>query len=121
MTSSTKRVVVALVLCAVVDIAAGPAILASAEPGEGLRALAFLVPALGVLTAFAAAGIARGRRWAIPLALVTRAVDVVGALPGLGSGPGPTAAVITVIVVSTLAVALVLGLRRATVLGTLSM
>ncbi len=84
MTGSTKRVVVALALCAVVDIAAGPAILASAEPGEGLRALAFLVPALGVLTAFAAAGIARGRRWAIPLALVTRAVDVVGALPGLG-------------------------------------
>ncbi len=51
MTSSTKRVVVALVLCAVVDIAAGPAILATAEPGEALRALAFVVPALGVLTA----------------------------------------------------------------------
>ena len=113
MTTSTKRAVVALVLCALLDTAAGPVILAEAEPGEALSALAFLILALGVLTAIAAAGIARGRGWAIPLALVTRAVDVLGALPGLGAGPGPTAAVIAVTVISMVAVAFVLGLRRA--------
>ncbi len=116
MTTSTKRVVAALALCALVDIAAGPAILAEAEPGEALSALAFVVLALGVLTAIAAVGIARGRRWAIPLALVTRAVDVLGAVPGLGAGPGPAAAVIALIVISTVAVVLVLGVRRAPVL-----
>ncbi len=113
MTSTSKRAVTALLLCAFADLAAGPAIFAAAESDEALKVLAFVVAALGILTAIAAAGIARGRVWAVPLALAIRAVDVVGALPGLGAGPGPAAGVIAVIVLSGIAVALVLRLRRA--------
>ncbi len=116
MTSTTKRAVTALLFCALADLAAGPAIFAAAEPEEALKVLAFAVPALGIFTAIAAAGLAGGRAWAVPVALVTRSIDVVGALPAFGAGPGPTAAAITVIVLSGVAVVLVLHLRRATVL-----
>ena len=115
MTNTTKRAVTALGLCALVDIASAPAIFAASDSDDSLTFLAFAVLALGVLTVAAALAVARGRGWAIPLALVTRVVDVLGALPGLGAGAGPAAAVVTLTALSVVAVVFVLRLQRAAV------
>ena len=113
MTSSTKPAVTALGLCAAADLVAAPAFLAGVNSEDSMTLLAVGVAVLGLLTAVAAFGIAQGKRWAVPVALVTRVVDVLGALPGLGAGPGPAAAVATIVVLSAVAVVFVLKLRGA--------
>ena len=115
MPASTKPAVVALALCALADFAAVPAVTAEADGDAPVLLVGGMALLFGALTVWAALGIAQGRSWAVPLALVIRAVDVVGALPGLGAGPGPAAAVMTVVVLSVVAAVLVLRLRRAPV------
>lgn len=117
MAASPKSAVVALALCAVADFAAVPAVLSESDSSAPVAFVAGAAVLLGVLTVWAAAGIARGHSWAVPLALVTRAVDVVAALPGLGAGPGPAAAVVTVLVLSGVAVFFVVRLRRTALVG----
>ncbi len=112
MTSSTKPAVTALALCAVADLVAAPALIAGGDSEASMTAVGAGVAVLGVLTVLAAIGVAQGRSWAVPLALVTRIFDVVAALPGLGGGPGPAAAVVTITVLSAVAIVLVLKLRR---------
>ena len=114
MTSPTKPAVIALVLCALADLAAAPALISGSDSDAPMTLLGVGVIAFGVLTLFAAFGIARLKGWAIPLALVTRVVDALAALPGLGAGSGPAAAVITIVILSAVAVVFVLKLRHTT-------
>lgn len=115
MNSSTKLAVIALALCALADLAAAPALIGEADSDGALVAAGVAAMLLGLLTAVATVGIARGLAWAVPLALVTRTLDVVAALPGLGAGPGPAAGVVAVVLLSAVAAVLVLRLRRAQV------
>ncbi len=112
MTSSTKPAVIALALCALADFVAAPALIAGAGSEVSMTAVGAGVALLGVLTVLAAIGITRSRSWAVSLALVTRVIDVLAALPGLGAGIGPAAAVVTITVLSAIAVVLVLKLSR---------
>ena len=113
MTDPTRRAVIALGLCALADFAAAPALMGASGADGPMRFLAIAVLGLGILTVIAAVGLARGRSWAAPLAVVTRVIDVVGALPGIGAGLGPAAAVVAVLVLSVVAVVFVLRSRRA--------
>lgn len=113
MTLPTKPAVVALALCALADLAAAAALIGGSVADGPVVAAGVAALVIGLVTAASAVGIARGVRWAVPLALVTRAVDVLAALPGLGAGPVAAAAVVTVVVLSAVAVVLVLRLRRA--------
>ncbi len=113
MTSSTKPAVTALALCALADLVAAPALIAGGDSEASMTALGAGVAVLGVLTVLASIGVAQARSWAVPLALVTRIIDVLASLPGLGAGPGPAAAVVAITVLSGVAVVLVLKVRRA--------
>lgn len=101
--------VVALALCAVSDLAAAPLLLGSNDVPSGVG---IGVVAIAVLTLLAAAGIGRGTSYAGPLALTTRAIDVLGLIPLLAGGQeaGVYAAGATTLALSIVAVALV---RRA--------
>lgn len=112
MSSATRAAVAALGVCALLDVMAAPALLSAFDSDTAMTVLAVGVLALGVLTVLAAVGIARGQSWGVPLALVTRAIDVLGALPGLAEGPGPALGVAAVMVASAVAAVLVLRLRR---------
>jgi uncharacterized membrane protein (UPF0136 family) len=115
--ASSKSAVVALALCAVADFAAVPAVLSESDSGAPVALVAGAAVLLGLLTLWAAAGIARGQSWAVPLALTTRALDVVAALPGLGAGPGPAVAVVTVVLLSAVAVFFLVRVRRTALVG----
>ncbi len=117
MPASTKPAVVALALCAVADFAAVPAVLSESDSDASLALVAGAALLLGLLTVWATVGVARGKSWAVPLAVVTRAVDVVAALPGLGAGAGPAAAVVTVMILSAVAAVLVVRVRRTALAG----
>jgi hypothetical protein len=80
------RSVVGLALCALSDLAAVP-LLVSTKGGPPAP-FGALVAALGVLTAAAAMGLARNARWARSLAVTTRIVDVLAALPAIAAGNG---------------------------------
>jgi hypothetical protein len=113
MTHETKPAVIALALCAALDFIAAPALLA-ASGSDGPPAIVGITTGLfGILTVIAAVGLARGRAWAAPLAIVVRAIDALTALPGLGQGAGPAVAVAVTVVLSAVAIVLVVRARRA--------
>lgn len=112
MTSPTKRAVIALVLCALADLAAA-ALLAESDSEASMTLVGVGVMAFGVLTLLAAYGISRLKSWAPPLALVTRVVDCLAALPGLGVGLGPAAAVVTIVILSAVSIIFVVKVRHA--------
>ena len=86
---STRTCVVALTVCGVSDLAAVPL----------LGVIGIAVGILGLLTLVAAFGLARGATGARPLALGTRTVDGLAAVPGLfvASGAETAAAAVTVV------------------------
>ena len=108
--------VLALVVCAVSDLAAAPLLIGSddAPAGTGIA-----IAVLGVLTLLAAVGVARSAGWANPLALGTRVLDVVAAVPALFAGldvAETSAAVVTVLLsLATIALLLRPGARPARV------
>jgi hypothetical protein len=92
--------VVTLVVCAVSDLAAVPLLDAGIAVG---------IAALGLITLGTAVGVGRGARWGRPLALGTRAVDAVAAIPAVAAADGAQAAAGAVTVaLSLLTIALLL-------------
>jgi hypothetical protein len=74
------------------------------------------VAVLAVLTLLAAVGVGRRSGWGRPLALGTRVLDIVGAVPavgaGAGAGAGATSAAVVTVVLSIVAIVLVLRVDR---------
>jgi len=102
---NTRITVAVLAICAVSDLAAVPLLIGSDDAPVGLG---LAVGVLGVLTLVAALGLARGSRWARPLAIGTRSVDALAAIPAFGSATGAeTAAAVVTVVLSVLAIGLV--------------
>jgi hypothetical protein len=67
---------------------------------------------LGVLTLAALPGLARGRRWAFWLVLITRIIDMVSAVLGVFAGPGTLFVVMGVVILAVSVAALVLLFRQ---------
>ncbi|HEX3622574.1 MAG TPA: hypothetical protein VHT97_09680 [Acidimicrobiales bacterium] len=106
--TSTKPAVVALVACALSDLAAVPLLLGRTDVPA---VVGILVGVLGILTVVAAVGVARNARWAGRLAVATRLIDLSIAAPGLAvSGHAPALAAWVTVALSI--AALVLTLRR---------
>jgi len=107
--NTRQAAVVALALCGVSDLAAAPLLLGSNDVPSGVG---IGVIAIAVLTLLAARGISRGIGYARPLALITRAIDVLALIPLLAGGQEASvyAAGATTVALSVVAVALV---RRA--------
>src|SRR5690349_23488054 len=102
---NTRVAVAVLALCAVSDLAAVPLLIGSDDAPAGVG---IAVGVLGLLTVVAATGLARGARWARPLAIGTRSVDVLAAIPAFAGSTGTeTAAAVVTVVLSVLALGLV--------------
>ena len=113
MPTTQKSAVALLALCAAADLTAAIPLLAMSGP-DGPPIIVGLSTALfGVLTVIAAVGIARDASWGRPLAVATRALDVLGALPGLGGGVAQALAIGAVMIVSVASIVLVLRLGRS--------
>jgi len=115
MPSAQKPAVILLALCAATDLVAAVPLLAMSGSDGPPIIVGLSTAFFGVLTLIAAIGIARDASWARPLAIVTRSLDVLGALPGLGGGVGPAVAIGAVTVLSVTAVVLVARLGRTPV------
>ena len=111
MTREIKRAVVLLTVCAVVDMVSVPGILAAGDDGPGAW-MAVVNGLIGVLTAMAAFGLARGAPWAKPLAIGGRVVDALTAVPGLGAAMPAPVIVSVVIVISVAAIVAVVRAGR---------
>jgi len=111
--SSHKTSIAVMVLCAVSDLVAVPLLLGD----DDLAPFGVAVAVLGVLTLVAAYGLAVRAGWARPVALGTRAVDAVAAVPALfvGAGAAETAAASVTVALSLVAIALVLRVDRSAV------
>lgn len=111
--SSHKTSIAVMVVCAVSDLAAVPLLLGD----DDLTPIGVAVAVLGMLTLVAAYGLAVSAGWARPLALGTRAIDAVAAVPALFAGPGgaETVAASVTIALSLVAIALVLRVDRSAV------
>ena len=99
-----KAAIVLLGACAVSDLAAVPLLLGDTDhipAAAGVR-----VAVLGFLTVAAAVGIARRTPRARGLALSTRIVDIISALPACaaGAGAGVVAAALVTVVISVAAI-----------------
>lgn len=107
-----KASVAVLVLCAVSDLAAAPLLIGSDDVPSGIGVG---VAAIALLTLLAAVGISRGAGYGRPLALVTRAVDVLGAVPLLAGGQAASvnAAAAVTVALSIAAVVFILRVPRA--------
>ena len=108
MNDASKPAVIALALCAAADLLAAPALIAGGGDDGARTVVGIATAVLGILTVAAAVGLARGASWAKPLAVATRALDVLSALPGLGAGAAEAVAIGVVTVLSIAAIVLVL-------------
>ena len=113
MNQQNKPAVILLAVCAAVDIISAPPLLLASGEGGPPAILGWLTLVLGVLTAVAAVGMARGAAWAKPLALGGRAVDILSALPGLGAGAGPALIVGAVTILSIVTIVTVWRVDRS--------
>lgn len=107
--NSRQAAVVALVSCAGSDLAAAPLLLGSEDVPRGVG---IGVVAVAVLTLFAATGISRGVGCAGPLALIGRAVDMLGLVPLVAGGQEARVYLAGAVTVALSIVAVVL-IRRA--------
>lgn len=108
MSPETKPAVILLAVCAASDLLAVPPLLGD-EPF-----IAVLTGVLGILTIVAAVGLARGASWAKPLALGSRALDILTAVPGFAAEMPAPVIVSVVIVLSLVTIAAVVKARTAT-------
>jgi len=103
---------VALVVCAISDLAAVPLLF---DSENDLAAIAVTVGVLGVLTLISVLGIARGAGWGRPLAFGTRAVDALAAIPAFGATAGAqTAAAAVTVGLSSVTIWLLVRERQST-------
>ncbi|HEX3620823.1 MAG TPA: hypothetical protein VHT97_00750 [Acidimicrobiales bacterium] len=113
MSPEVKPAVVLTALCAVLDLVAGVALMAASGSDSSMLVVGAVTVVLGVLSVVAAVGLAQGRRWAVPLVVATRGLDVVTALPGLGQGPGQVVAIAFTVVISAATIVAVLRVGRS--------
>lgn len=109
--SAPTRLVTVLAVCAASDLAAVPMLLSGDDRPPA--AIGVLVGVLGLLTAVAAVGVARGRHHARTLAAATRVIDLASAAPAIGVGGAAAGAAVVTVVLSVLAL-VALTLTRAT-------
>jgi hypothetical protein len=108
---NTRVAVIALVVCAISDLAAVPLIVGSDDAPAGVGVT---VAALGVITLVAAYGVGTRTRWGSPVGIGTRIIDILAAIPVLGDAVGAekVAASVT-IVLSLVTIGLLLRQRSA--------
>jgi hypothetical protein len=89
MTSGNKLAVVLIAVLGAGDFAAIPFMLAAHHhnPGQPPAAAIAAVAVIAIVTLVSAAGMAMGRRWATPMALASRILDMISALLGLRARP----------------------------------
>jgi len=107
--NSNSRSVILLATCAVSDLAAAPLLLG--DHRHIPTAIGIVVIVLAVATGASAIGMAKGLPKARPVAVATRILDGLGALPAffVGPGAGPVAAAAVTVLLS---VATLTSLRR---------
>jgi hypothetical protein len=114
MKSGFKPLAALLAILAVQDLVMVP-IMAHANPGPPLPATV-LSGVLGIATLVSIPGLARGRRWAYWVALVSRILDALSA--ALGTAFGPAALFVAVgaaaLILSIAAIVLLVRLRSRT-------
>jgi hypothetical protein len=100
-----RATIVRVGACAVSDLAAVPLLLGADDIPA---AVGGLVALLGMVTAAAAIGIARRHTWSRHLAVTTRIIDLVFAVPAFtaGAGAGPVAAAAVTVALSVSAIGL---------------
>jgi hypothetical protein len=112
MNSTTKPAIILLVLAGISDLAAVPLIAGSSNKAPAVLAVAVVILALASIAS--AIGLSRATRWARPVGIASRAIDVVATVPALfaGGGGGLVAAAGVTAAISVAAIALLVRADR---------
>jgi hypothetical protein len=86
MNSTAKAAVIALVLAGISDLAAVPLIAGGSSKVPAVLAVAVVILALASFVS--AIGLSRNVRWASPVGIASRAIDVVATIPEIFAGVG---------------------------------
>jgi hypothetical protein len=112
MHSTAKPAIIFLVLAGISDLAAVPLIAGSSGKAPAVLAVAVVILALASIVS--AIGLSRQARWARPVGIASRAIDVITTIPALfvGGGGGLIAAAGVTVAISVAALALLMRADR---------